>query len=187
LHDPPEQFEDHEAQSVFWELRKFLLLALKANPNILETLHSPEMEILDEIGEELVSMRSVFLSKLIFQTFSGYAMSQFKKMEQDLRNHGEVRWKHAMHLLRLLISGRQTLETGLLNISMVEHREFLLSVKRGELKWEEVADRRKELHREFEQAFAKSELPERPDSSRVNAFLVSARKRAFMRMRKIME
>jgi len=34
-----------------------------------------------------------------FQTFNGYAMSQFKKIEQDIRNHGEVRWKHAMHLL----------------------------------------------------------------------------------------
>jgi uncharacterized protein len=42
---------------------------------------------------------------MIFQTFNGYAMSQFKKIEQDIRNHGEVRWKHAMLLLRLLLTG----------------------------------------------------------------------------------
>ena len=47
--------------------------------------------------------------QMIFQTFNGYAMSQFKKIEQDIRNHGEVRWKHAMHLLRLLLTGAATL------------------------------------------------------------------------------
>src|SRR3989454_1394671 len=32
-------------------------------------------------------------------------MSQFKKLEQDLRARGEIKWKHAMHLMRLLLSG----------------------------------------------------------------------------------
>jgi hypothetical protein len=35
------------------------------------------------MGEELLSMRQGFLSQMIFQTFNGYAMSQFKKIEQD--------------------------------------------------------------------------------------------------------
>src|SRR5665213_2491410 len=32
----PEQFEDNAAQTCYWELQKFLIMALKANPNILE-------------------------------------------------------------------------------------------------------------------------------------------------------
>ena len=101
LFGAPEQFEDNAAQSCYWELQKFLTMALKANPNILECLDSPMVEKVTPLGEELLAMRDAFLSQMIFQTFNGYSMSQFKKIEQDIRNHGDVRWKHAMHLLRL--------------------------------------------------------------------------------------
>src|SRR6266516_1716194 len=103
LFGAPEQFEDNAAQSCYWELQKFLIMALKANPNILECLYSPMVEKVTPLGEELLTLRERFLSQMIFQTFNGYAMSQFKKIEQDIRNHGELRWKHAMHLLRLLL------------------------------------------------------------------------------------
>jgi len=102
LFGAPEQFEDNATQSCCWELQKFLTMALKANPNILECLYSPMVEKVTPLGAELVAARQGFLSQMIFQTFNGYAMSQFKKIEQDLRNHGEVRWKHAMHLPFLL-------------------------------------------------------------------------------------
>jgi predicted nucleotidyltransferase len=93
----PEQFEDNTEQACYWELQKFLIMALKANPNILECLYSPMVEKVTELGKELLLIREAFLSQMIFQTFNGYAMSQFKKIEQDIRNHGEVRWTHAMH------------------------------------------------------------------------------------------
>lgn len=54
-------------------------------------------------------MRTVFLSKLLFQTFSGYVASQFKKTQTDIRNQGRVKWKHVMHLIRLLMSGTHVL------------------------------------------------------------------------------
>ena len=47
---------------------------------------------------ELLAMRGAFLSKLIYKTFNGYVLSQFKKLEQDLRAKGEIKQKHAMHL-----------------------------------------------------------------------------------------
>jgi uncharacterized protein len=40
----PEQLENDATQETYWELRKFLILALKANPNILECLYSPLVE-----------------------------------------------------------------------------------------------------------------------------------------------
>jgi hypothetical protein len=40
LFGAPEQFEDNATQSCYWELQKFLIMALKANPNILESLYS---------------------------------------------------------------------------------------------------------------------------------------------------
>jgi len=176
LFGAPEQFEDNTTQSCYWELQKFLIMALKANPNILECLYSPMVEKVTPVGEELVSARKGFLSQMIFQTFNGYAMSQFKKIEQDIRNHGEVRWKHAMHLLRLLLTGAATLREARVPVRVEADRYRLLAVKRGEMRWLEVDAWRKELHRDFERALAETKLPERPDYEASNHFLIRARR-----------
>jgi hypothetical protein len=176
LFGAPEQFEDNATQSCFWEFQKFLTMALKANPNILECLFSPIVEKVTPLGEELLALRQAFLSQMIFQTFNGYAMSQFKKIEQDMRNQGEVRWKHATHLLRLLLTGAATLRTGSVPVRVEAHRERLLSVKRGAVSWSEVDAWRQDLHRDFERALAETKLPERPDYEAANRFLLKARR-----------
>ena len=176
LFGAPEQFEDNAAQSCYWELQKFLNMALKANPNILECLYSPMVEKQAPLATELLSIRDGFLSQMIFQTFNGYAMSQFKKIEQDIRNHGEVRWKHAMHLLRLLLTGAATLRDARVPVRVEAHRERLLAVKRGEMPWTGVDAWRKELHGDFEGALAETKLPERPDYEAANRFLIKARR-----------
>ena len=176
LFGAPEQFEDNATQSCYWELQKFLTMALKANPNILECLYSPMVEKVTSLGAELIAARQGFLSQMIFQTFNGYAMSQFKKIEQDIRNQGEVRWKHAMHLLRLLLTGAATLREVRVPVRVEVHRERLLAVKRGELPWAEVDVWRKELHLDFEHALAETRLPERPDYDAANRFLIKARR-----------
>jgi len=175
LFGAPEQFEDNATQSCYWELQKFLTMALKANPNILECLYSPMVEKVTPLGAELIAARQGFLSQMIFQTFNGYAMSQFKKIEQDIRNHGEVRWKHAMHLLRLLMTGAATLREARVPVRVEGHRERLLAIKRAELPWAEVDAWRKELHHDFERALAETKLPERPDYEAANRFLIKAR------------
>ena len=76
-------------------------------------------------------------------------MSQFKKLEQDLRAQGEIKWKHAMHLMRLLLSGISALCEGELRVRLEEHREALLRIKRGEQPWAEVNAWRLRLHQEF--------------------------------------
>lgn len=176
LFGAPEQFEDNDAQTCYWELQKFLVMALKANPNVLECLYSPLVDKITPTGAQLLAMRDRFLSQMIFQTFNGYALSQFKKLEQDLRNQGQVRWKHAMHLLRLLLTGAAALRLQRVPIRVESHRETLLAVKRGEVSWVEVSRWRQELHGDFERALAETKLPERPDYEAVNAFLISVRK-----------
>jgi uncharacterized protein len=178
LYGAPEQFEDNLTQSCYWELQKFLVMALKANPNILECLYSPLVEKLSPVGELLLAMRDRFLSQLIFQTFNGYALSQFKKIEQDRRNHGSVRWKHAMHLLRLLMTGAATLREGRVPVHVGSAREALLAVKRGELEWERIDTWRLQLHRDFELALAETQLPERPNYEAANQMLLAARRQA---------
>jgi uncharacterized protein len=178
LYGVPEQLENHETQEAYWELQKFLVLALKANPNVLECLYTPRVEKATPLAEELLAMKSIFLSRMVYQTYNGYVMSQFKKMQADLRNHGNVKWKHVMHLIRLLLSGIGVLRDGSVPVKVDAHRERLLAIRREAVPWQDVDNWRLSLHQEFNQAFETTHLPERPDYERANAFLISARRRA---------
>ena len=178
LYGVPEQLENEGTQEAYWELQKFIVLALKANPNIIECLYSPQVEKATPLALELLAMKSIFLSRVVYQTFNGYVLSQFKKMQADLRNQGKVKWKHVMHLIRLLISGIHVLKHGSVPVRVEEHRDQLLAIKRGELPWEETERWRLSLHADFDRAFAETRLPERPDYEKANAFLVKARRLA---------
>ncbi|MBM3797864.1 MAG: nucleotidyltransferase domain-containing protein [Acidobacteria bacterium] len=174
----PEQIEDDAEQECYLDLEKFLRLALKANPNVLEVLYSPLVVRSTPLADELIAMRDVFLSRAVHQTYNGYVLSQFKKTEQDLRQHGVVRWKHAMHLIRLLLSGITALREGFVPLAVGSHRERLLAIKAGALAWEEVEAWRLQLHAEFDAAVAERALPEQPNWRRANDFLLRARRRA---------
>lgn len=178
LYGVPEQLECEETQEAYWEIQKFVILALKSNPNVLECLYTPLVETKTPLAEELLQMRSSFLSKLVYQTYNGYVMSQFKKMRADLRNQGQVKWKHVMHLLRLLISGIHVLREGFVPVRVDAHREQLLAIKRAEMPWEETEKWRLSLHADFERALAETKLPDRPDYEKANLFLVKARRLA---------
>jgi hypothetical protein len=138
----------------------------------------PLVEKATPLAEELLAMRSIFLSRMVYQTYNGYVMSQFKKMQADIRNHGQVKWKHVMHLVRLLLSGIGVLRDGFVPVNVDTHRDRLLAIRRGEIPWDEVENWRLRLHQEFNAAFETTKLPERPDYERANAFLINARRRA---------
>jgi predicted nucleotidyltransferase len=176
LYGVPEQLENRDTEECYWEIQKFLILALKANPNVLECLYTPLVETATPLAEELLATRAMFLSKLIYQTYNGYILSQFKKLEQDLRTRGHMRWKHAMHLIRLLLSGITILKEGFVPVRVAVYRERLLAIRRAQVSWEEVNAWRLRLHQEFDAAFAATRLPERPDYARANAFLIRARR-----------
>lgn len=187
LWKPPEQWESagEGRDEVYWEIEKFLLLALKANPSILEILWTPTVLHADEFGTELRGLRDAFLSKHIYATYSGYVLSQFRRMRNGVEKKGTFKTKHAMHLVRLLLSGIHALRMGEIRVDVSEHREELLAIKRGERTFEEVQERALELDREFQEAFARTALPDRPDYERANAILIRARRRMVEEARKL--
>ena len=147
----PEQLET-EHEEVYWEVEKFVRLALKANPNVLECLYSPVIEKSEPVAQRLLAIRHIFLSQYVHRTYNAYVLSQFKKLEQDLRNHEQVRWKHVMHLIRLLLSGVTVLRDGFVPLPVDEYRDTLLSIRRGEIPWEQVEEWRLSLHQELDEA-----------------------------------
>ncbi|MEV5547197.1 nucleotidyltransferase domain-containing protein [Streptomyces sp. NPDC052309] len=173
---PPTHVEGPAPEQFSWELERFCELALRANPNILECLHSPLVEYADGTGRELLDLRGAFLSRRVHETFTRYAHGQRRKLDADVRTHGAPRWKHAMHLLRLLTSARDLLRTGTLTVDVGDRREALLAVKRGEVPWSEVGSRMARLVEEGEEAARRSPLPQEPDRRRVEDFLVRTRR-----------
>ncbi|MHC3817695.1 MULTISPECIES: nucleotidyltransferase domain-containing protein [unclassified Streptomyces] len=173
---PPAHVEGPADEQFSWELERFCELALRANPNVLECLHSPLVEHADATGQELLSLRGAFLSRRAQGTFVRYAMGQRRKLEADVRQHGAPRWKHAMHLLRLLTSGRDLLRTGELTIGVGAARDGLLAVRRGEVPWPEVERRMNRLAEENDAAAADSPLPGEPDRARIEDFLIRTRR-----------
>ena len=174
----PPQLHNDATQEVYWEIQKFITLALKANPNILECLYTPLVETATPLGEELLAIKGCFLSKLVHQTYTRYVEAQFRRMQAALRDRGEVKWKHAMHLLRLLLSGITVLQEGVVAVDVSEHRERLLAVRCGSISWQEVDEWRMALVREFNSALAGTALPAQPDFERADRFLICARRRA---------
>jgi predicted nucleotidyltransferase len=178
LFDLPGQLENKETDECYWEIRKFILMALKADPNTLECFYTPKVEFSTPIADELIAGRAAFLSKRIYQTYNGYVLSQFKRLEQDVRTSGAPRWKHAMHLIRLLLAGIAALREGTILVDVGEYRDRLLAIKRGEVPWQELDAWRLALHKDFDRAFAATSLPERPDYAWANAYLIKARRSA---------
>jgi hypothetical protein len=179
LYRLPEQLEsdDPDKDEVYWELEKFLKLALKANPNVLETLWTPLVLHADEVAQRLREMRDVFLTRYLYKTYSGYVLSQFRRMANAYARTGKYKAKHAMHLIRLLYSGTQALRCGEIRIDVGEHRAELLAVKSGALSFEQAGDRALALDRDFQEAYRQTTLPEQPDYRKVDEFLVWARRR----------
>ena len=163
---PPEQIELDETQEVYWEIERFLKLALKLNPTVLECLYSPQVETATPLAQELLQIRGGFLSCEVHRTFGKYAASQFQRIERKIKTGAPVKHKHSMHLLRLLMAGAELLETGNVRLDMSTHREELLRVKHGELPWPEVDQWRLELQARLDDGPAEDHTPGEERSSR---------------------
>ncbi|MFF4488596.1 DNA polymerase beta superfamily protein [Streptomyces sp. NPDC001544] len=173
---PPTHVDGPGEEQFSWELERFCELALRANPNVLECLHSPLVEHVDATGRELLTLRRAFLSRRVHESFTRYALGQRRKLEADVRTHGAPRWKHAMHLLRLLMSALDLLRTGELTIDVGDRRAELLAVKRGEVPWPEIEARMARLAAQTDAWTYRTPLPAEPDRRRVEDFLVRARR-----------
>lgn len=74
-----QQVSNESNDEVYFELKRFLELLLKNNPNILELLNTPRDYVLFKHPLLDLIKPKDFLSKLCLETFAGYAASQIKK------------------------------------------------------------------------------------------------------------
>lgn len=171
---------------VLYEFRKFVRLLMKQNPNVLGMLWLDEEDYLykSPIGEALIKYRDLFRDRHVAAAaFSGYAMSQLKKMRGSefkgymgarrkalVEKHG-YDTKNAAHLVRLLHMGIEYQRTGRLQVRRTTDREMLMDIKKGAWSLERVQRYAEDQLAEARKAEAESVLPIGIDEEAVGAFV----------------
>ena len=100
-------------------------------------------------------------------------LKQFNKVNNRNRKPEMKLHKHAMHLVRLLVSGIEILETGKLNVYREKDRIELLKIRNAELTWDEIFEYVGDLFIRLEQAYAKSVLPEKTNTEEIDKLYIS--------------
>ena len=190
--------QKHDPDESYHELGKYVSLALKANPTILELLFLEKYEIEQPVATALIAQRDYFLSAKVLKTYGEYARAQAerirrKMIEAKMLVMPPINWadekvvagvgvsdtsgiqKHARHLWRLLLQAEELLKTGHLTVNVAPKREEIFWVgKQAIADFDGFYDRFRDKYYDLTQI--KTVLPARPNEAAVNAFLVKARK-----------
>ncbi|MBB4674109.1 nucleotidyltransferase domain-containing protein [Crossiella cryophila] len=175
---PPDSVEGPEPERMSWEAEHFCLLALKANPSVLDLLASDRVEQCTQVGAELRALLPAFLSLRAVKTFRRATEQQFTRAQTAMAEGGDPKWKQVMHGLRLLLVCEHLVRTGELSIDATPYRDELLEIRSGGRNWESVRTRVIGAQADIELAEQKSPLPPMPDRAAVERWLVSVRRRS---------
>lgn len=176
-----------EHDLVEYELRKYMGLLLKSNPNVLSLLWLPEKHYIfkNDCGQELIDHRSIFVSKLAFDSFYGYAYSQIKhagkiggrgfrgqKRSELVERHG-YDTKNAAHCIRLINMGTEFLKDGILRIdrSAID-ADLLLAIKTGAWSFDKFVSESTSLLKKMKDTCDTSHLPDKPNYELANKICI---------------
>jgi len=175
-HFEVQEIKEGRYDVVIYEIKKYIGLLLKQNPNVISLLWLQDMYVTKqtEFGKLLIENRNIFSSKKAYQSFSGYAYSQFKRMTHFQAYEGYMGakrkalvdkygydTKNASHLIRLLKMGIEFLTTGQMNVFRHDN-QMLIEIKYGQWSLQKVKDEAERLFKMAEEAFVKSPLPLTP-------------------------
>lgn len=107
----PEQVSNETNDIVYYELRRFMELLLKNNPNIMEMLGVPKNCVLYQHEVINVLKPELFLSKLCEKTFANYAFTQIKKaygLEKKIVNPVDAERKSVLDFC-FVYQGKETI------------------------------------------------------------------------------
>jgi len=160
---------------VLYPIHQFLKLAGQSNPNILDLLFAPDDCVVvnhDRFNSLVRSRRKEFLIRDLHLRIKGFAQSMLTKMlsggtrdlgakrKQDIEEHG-YSTKNAMHLIRLLHMGIETIRTGEYNVRRTTDRDILMQVRRGEITEDQVLQLAEMLTRNLDTVAEHTNLPVR--------------------------
>lgn len=130
-------FEDKKTDTVIYSMKRFVELAMKGAPNVLEILFSNPENILycdEKIGKMLLDNRDMFLSKRIYYSFKGYAKNALKDAEKRLETNPKKVDKYAMHYIRLCLEVIALLNGNDLTDVLKNNRDMLMLIRNGSMR-----------------------------------------------------
>lgn len=97
-----EQFEDRITDTVIYSFNKIIRLLMSCNPNTIEILGIDEKEYIvkNEIGQELLDNKDMFLSKRAAASFSHYADAQLRRLQNAIARDSMTQPDREEHILR---------------------------------------------------------------------------------------
>jgi predicted nucleotidyltransferase len=171
--------------SVF-NFTKWFKLMIDQNPNTLELLwHVPTQYVYTDsnIWPELFKNRDKFLSKKIKHSFGGYAFAQMNRLDklnekvnenpkrlEEFKKFG-YSTKNASHMFRLLNMCFDALVDKEVSVMRPE-RQFLISVREGMYKYDEIVRMANDKFSKIEEAYMRSDLRNKIDFDFANKFQV---------------
>ena len=168
------RYTEEENEVLFYPIQKFVSLAIKNNPSVLEWLFvSPKSQVLvTGPGQVLIDNKDMLLSKEIYHRFKGYAYSEFQTITKLTGTTGEKRRKqilehgyspkNAMNCIRLIEQAVEMLKDGTLTLPR-PNASALLEIKHGEWTYDMVLRRFTKLLEELDEAHEASSLPDKVD------------------------
>lgn len=177
-------FEDKKTDTVIYSMKRFMELAMKGVPNVLEILFSNPENILyydEKIGKMLLDNRDMFLSKRIYYSFKGYAKNALKDAEKRLETNPKKADKYAMHYIRLCLEVIAFLNGNDLTDVLKNNRDMLMRIRNGSMRHgnkftEEFYESVRDFENLLEKAYQNSPLPDTVDVKKVSGLLVEMNK-----------
>lgn len=175
------QFADKEYDLTVFSLIKFFRLAANGTPNCVELLFVPLNCITynTNAGSLLRDNRHIFLHKDMWNNYTAYARSQIHKMASNKREGKRKELyekysfdvKFAYNLVRLISQIEQILTVE--DLDLQKHKEYMKSIRRGEVKEEEIRNWFSEKEKTLEQAYRESKLPQLSDEVKIKNLLLN--------------
>lgn len=165
-------------------INKFVKDAMSSSPNSIELLFTRAQDYLkvSELGQLLIDNRHLFLSKLVKGKFGGFANGQdkeFQKGRAELVEEFGYNTRAFCHSVRLRTSAIEILETYDFSTYRPD-RKLLIECKTGKYSYKEAMGIVAYYEDKLQQAYEKSELPEKVDKDKVNKLLVEINSIALM-------
>lgn len=176
FHHKFEQFQLNAADLdiVVYDIRKFFGLAAQCNPNIIEILFTDPSDHITVMSSAkmVLENRDMFLSSKAFYSFGGFAFDQLRKIKAAHAKDGTFNAKDAMHLVRLMRTGKELLETGKVNVKRQDAQE-LLAIRNGAWTFDQVVAWAQNANDELLSLAAKTSLPKSANLDKIEELLVA--------------
>ena len=101
-----EQVDDTSTDTVIYGLRKYFKLCAECNPNVLELLGTKPEHVLhmNAAGKKVRDNAEIFLSKLAYKKFVGYATAQLRRLQNALAHDSYPEHEKNLHVLKSINS-----------------------------------------------------------------------------------